>query len=171
MKKFLPLLVNLVIATLSKATEKALQVKTCRMGDYPNTGYSSTPKGWMTLDVFSNWFENQFLKFIGNCKPIMLLFDGHTSHITPELMKFGLDYCQKQFSSSANETENYEEHSSDSDMDVSDEKLLSVSDSEGFREGFREGIKSTIRKTPNRIQLLQQQMNEGSTTTKADQKG
>ena len=47
------------------------------------TAFNVTSSGWMEDQVFESWFEKIFLKFlIGKPKPIVLIFDGHGSHIT-----------------------------------------------------------------------------------------
>lgn len=62
-----------------------------KTGAFKNTAYTSTPKGWMTADVFYKWFQEQFLVFVGDSRPVILIFDGHTSHITPQLMSLALE--------------------------------------------------------------------------------
>lgn len=48
------------------------------------TVYSNSPSGcWMTVDVFKNKFKKHFVIFVsGKNKPVILLFDGHGSHLT-----------------------------------------------------------------------------------------
>jgi hypothetical protein len=54
---------------------------------FPGTSYTATPNGWMTSEVFENWFKNQFLPFVGEVRPIILIFDDHTTHVTPQLLQ------------------------------------------------------------------------------------
>lgn len=58
-----------------------------RNDEYPNTGYVASPKGWMTAEIFENWFEMRFLSEIGPDRPVLLIFDGHTSHVSPKLVE------------------------------------------------------------------------------------
>ena len=45
--------------------------------------YGCSPSGWMTDDNFEAWLKTQFVKVVQNKpKPILLLFDGHNSHLT-----------------------------------------------------------------------------------------
>ena len=48
------------------------------------TVYNNSPSGcWMTVDVFKNKFKKHFAIFVsGKNKPVLLLFDGHGSHLT-----------------------------------------------------------------------------------------
>lgn len=54
---------------------------------YPNTGYAATPHGWMTETAFFSWFRNHFIKYGPKERPLLLLFDGHSSHVSIELIK------------------------------------------------------------------------------------
>lgn len=57
--------------------------------EYPETSYYVSENGWMTEQVFFLWFKNIFLK---NCveRPALLIYDGHLSHISPELVTLAL---------------------------------------------------------------------------------
>lgn len=50
-----------------------------------------TEKGWMTKEAFKDWFINLFLKEVIQQRPLVLLFDGHVSHISYELVKIARD--------------------------------------------------------------------------------
>lgn len=54
---------------------------------FPHTGYAATPHGWMTENAFYSWFKTHFLKFCPKERPLLLLFDGHTSHVSISLIK------------------------------------------------------------------------------------
>lgn len=56
-------------------------------GDWPNTAYTASQNGWMTSELFLNWFTRVFVPNIGHERPVLLIFDGHSSHVTPELIK------------------------------------------------------------------------------------
>ncbi|KAK7605135.1 hypothetical protein V9T40_006993 [Parthenolecanium corni] len=53
---------------------------------FPGTTYAATKNGWMEATVFENYFVNSFLKSIPNERPVVLILDGHTSHISLTLM-------------------------------------------------------------------------------------
>ena len=45
----------------------------------PNTFYEVTINGWMETDVFTDWFDAFADENKG--RPMLLLFDGHMTHI------------------------------------------------------------------------------------------
>ena len=56
---------------------------TWMIGGPPNTSYNMTKSGWMEDYVFEAWFKDVFLPFVADKeKPIVVLFDGHGSHLT-----------------------------------------------------------------------------------------
>lgn len=62
------------------------------MGDtaFPGTSYAVSDNGWMTETVFTTWFKNQFLDYI-KIKPALLIYDGHLSHISMELIQAAIE--------------------------------------------------------------------------------
>lgn len=42
--------------------------------------------GWMESDVFENFFTNTFLKCIGKERAVLLIYDGHSTHISFNLV-------------------------------------------------------------------------------------
>jgi len=45
--------------------------------------------GWSNTDVFKDYMENHFLKYVHRTdatQPVLLLFDGHTTHTSPEMI-------------------------------------------------------------------------------------
>ena len=55
-------------------------------------GYSCTPSGWMSDTIFKNWFSENFVSCVaGLKKPVILLFDGHGSHLTYNTIKSAMD--------------------------------------------------------------------------------
>ena len=58
---------------------------TWTQGGPPGTTYATTPSGWMESGVFEEWFCTIFLEDVKKehaGEPIILLFDGHGSHMT-----------------------------------------------------------------------------------------
>ena len=54
---------------------------------FPGTSYKATKNGWMDTNTFYSWFTSQFLQQVPKeCRPILLLYDGHLSHISLELI-------------------------------------------------------------------------------------
>ena len=57
-----------------------------------NTWYSCTPSGQMSNTIFENWFSENFVSCVaGLKKPVILLFDGHGSHLTYNTIKSAMD--------------------------------------------------------------------------------
>lgn len=56
-------------------------------GEVPGTSYGLSPKGWMDLHLFSEWFVDKFLPNAPSARPLLLLLDGHSSHYCPEMIK------------------------------------------------------------------------------------
>lgn len=48
---------------------------------YPGTSYAVTSNGWMETTVFENYFKNVFIKGLGDERPALLIFDGHSTHV------------------------------------------------------------------------------------------
>ena len=52
-------------------------------GEIPETLYSLSDSGWMTMDIFLHWFTNYFLLCAPQVQPLHLLLDGHSTHYGP----------------------------------------------------------------------------------------
>jgi hypothetical protein len=57
---------------------------------YTGTSYAVSDNGWMTEDVFLNWFKNQFIIQVTE-RPVLLLYDGHLSHVGVSLIKLAIE--------------------------------------------------------------------------------
>ena len=59
-------------------------------GGPENTLYAKSPNGhpngYMDLELYCLWFELIFLKYASSERPLLLIQDGHKSHITIELI-------------------------------------------------------------------------------------
>ena len=51
-----------------------------------NALYSKSPNGYMDTELYFLWFTRIFLKYATKERPILLIQDGHGSHISPELI-------------------------------------------------------------------------------------
>ena len=58
-------------------------------GAYPNTLFGSSENGWMTSQLYIEWFKF-FLRNIPPACPVLLIQDGHSSHISIELTEMAL---------------------------------------------------------------------------------
>lgn len=55
--------------------------------EFPGLAYAATPNGWMDTETFTNYFERQFLKVIPKERPVVLIYDGHSSHTSLKLIE------------------------------------------------------------------------------------
>ena len=54
----------------------------------PDSCFGVTAKGWMETEAFYVWIANRFVKQVPAIRPIVLLLDGHESHIDMYISKF-----------------------------------------------------------------------------------
>ena len=57
-----------------------------RFGGPDDTVYARSESGWVDSDLFLQWFKKVFLKYTVHDQPLLLLVDGHKSHMTLELV-------------------------------------------------------------------------------------
>ena len=65
--------------------------KTCvpdklKEGAFPNTLFKNSESGWINSELFVEWFTF-FLKSIPPVRPVLLVQDGHSSHVCIELIE------------------------------------------------------------------------------------
>lgn len=56
------------------------------------TRYGATENGWMTGEIFLDWLRMIFLSSIPSSRPVLLLLDGHRSHIGYDVRKVAVDH-------------------------------------------------------------------------------
>lgn len=49
--------------------------------------YAASPKGWMTSEIFRNYFIKTFVPNVGDKRPILSIYDGHVSHVDSILIE------------------------------------------------------------------------------------
>jgi hypothetical protein len=54
--------------------------------EFPDTTYAATQNGWMETDVFVNYLENSFIPNATKHRPILLIYDGHSTHINERVI-------------------------------------------------------------------------------------
>ena len=52
-------------------------------GEVPGTLYGLSHNGWINSELFFHWFLQHFLEYAPPTRPLMLLLDGHSSHLFP----------------------------------------------------------------------------------------
>ncbi|CAH2097797.1 unnamed protein product [Euphydryas editha] len=48
---------------------------------YPGTSYAATKNGWMETEIFEMFFKKTFIPLINDQRPILLIYDGHSTHV------------------------------------------------------------------------------------------
>ena len=61
------------------------------VGEVPNTHYGLSPKGWIDEALFQDWFTQHFLCYTPVHRPLLLLMDGHSSHVSPEMIRIAAE--------------------------------------------------------------------------------
>ena len=56
------------------------------------TRYTVSENGWMTAHTFIDWFSNVFIPSLPEERPILLILDGHTSHVSLEVRKLAIEH-------------------------------------------------------------------------------
>ena len=51
-----------------------------RRGADPGTVFASSANGWSNSIIFKDWFLNHFCRHADTSKPVILFYDGHTTH-------------------------------------------------------------------------------------------
>lgn len=54
---------------------------------YPRTVYEASKKGCMETDIFKNYFQCTVLPTLGENRPAIIIYDGHSTHISPEVIQ------------------------------------------------------------------------------------
>ena len=58
----------------------------CKEGAIPNTLFANSANGWINTELYLQWFDF-FLRSIPPTRPVLLIQDGHASHMSVELIK------------------------------------------------------------------------------------
>lgn len=64
----------------------------CPRNGFQGTRYNVTDSGWVDETVFYDWFTKLFVPSVKMIRrPIVLIFDGHSAHISTRIIKAALD--------------------------------------------------------------------------------
>ncbi|KAF2890997.1 hypothetical protein ILUMI_15176 [Ignelater luminosus] len=66
------------------------------------TAVSVTERGWMETALFHNCFRGEFLKNIGPQRPVLIIYDGHVTHISVEVIKVAQESDNNEIASTYN---------------------------------------------------------------------
>ena len=58
-------------------------------GAVPGTVFMTSDNGWITQDIYLEWFKF-FIKSIPLARPVLLIEDGHGSHITLDVIEMAV---------------------------------------------------------------------------------
>lgn len=53
--------------------------------------YGVSPNGWMTTAAYIDWFRNIFIPSLPGERPVLLVLDGHSSHISYEVRELAIE--------------------------------------------------------------------------------
>ncbi|KAI4460719.1 hypothetical protein MML48_5g00012124 [Holotrichia oblita] len=59
--------------------------------EFPNTTYAATSNGWMESTVFKNYFEKSFIKQLPEDRPVLVIYDGHTTQLSVDIIKTAIE--------------------------------------------------------------------------------
>lgn len=59
-------------------------------GAFPNTLFKSSESSWISSELFIDWFAF-FLKSIPPTRPVLVVQDGHSSHVLIELIEIACE--------------------------------------------------------------------------------
>ena len=57
-----------------------------KSGAPPGTILAGSPKGWINKDILYRWL-NFFIVNIPSARPVLLIYDGHASHISMDIIE------------------------------------------------------------------------------------
>ena len=57
-----------------------------KVGAPPGTQFAASPKGWINRDIFCHWLDF-FMENVASARPILLIYDGHASLLSIEVIK------------------------------------------------------------------------------------
>ena len=76
--------------TLPYLTLPYLQSSYRGVDTQPETYFGFTESGWITTTVFYSWLQ-KFATRIKDIRPLLLMFDGHSSHLSLETIEFAME--------------------------------------------------------------------------------
>ncbi|CAH1982535.1 unnamed protein product [Acanthoscelides obtectus] len=59
--------------------------------EFPEMTYAATANGWMESTVFKNYFEKSFVKCLPPERPDLVIYDGHATHLSVEVVRIAID--------------------------------------------------------------------------------
>jgi hypothetical protein len=53
----------------------------------PGMCYAASKKGWMDSRIFVNYFKNTVIPALGEKRPVLIIYDGHTTHVNTTIVE------------------------------------------------------------------------------------
>ncbi len=63
----------------------------CTNGGPVGSKYGVSVNGWMTTPAYIDWFRNIFIPSLPEERPVLLLLDGHSSHVSLEVRQLSIE--------------------------------------------------------------------------------
>lgn len=54
---------------------------------FPGMSYAASKKGWMDSTIFLNYFKNTVIPALGEERPVLIIYDGHSTHMTISIIE------------------------------------------------------------------------------------
>lgn len=58
--------------------------------EFPGTAYAASPNGWMETELFKNYFLKTLIPALGEERPALVVYDGHSTHISVDIVETAL---------------------------------------------------------------------------------
>ena len=62
----------------------------CTNGGPLGTRYAVSSNSWMTTSAYIDWLRNMLLPSLPDERPILLILDGHSSHVSYEVRQLAI---------------------------------------------------------------------------------
>ena len=62
----------------------------CTNGGPLGTRYTVSENGWLTIPAYIDWFHNLFIPSLPPERPILLILDGHSLHISYQVRELAI---------------------------------------------------------------------------------
>lgn len=57
---------------------------------FPGMCYAASKKGWMDSEIFLNYFHKTVIPALGNKRPALILYDGHSTHVNASVVELAI---------------------------------------------------------------------------------
>lgn len=58
---------------------------------FEGMSYAASAKGWMETEIFYNYFQKTLIPALGTERPVLLIYDGHSTHVNVKLVELARD--------------------------------------------------------------------------------